>query len=247
MTRADADFIESGSPSPDNRASSMSRAAAAGAALLWRSGDIGSPGSTSRVTHHHARRERPPTGLTLAFDWPTSGDSRSRLVRCRSVLGNSFGYLDIDDAAFALARAIRPGGGLVIDFNCTAETVLPRFTGGPRTMRTGDILVEIGHRADVAGSRLIGHYAFTRGASTQHRGDSPRLDVAQIGSCSSGITLIPFAHGYDPAPRTMPPLLRSAIALAPTDDPYTRRAARLDEYLVKHRRRPRRLLDRLGQ
>ena len=94
-------------------------------------------------------------------------------------LGNSFGYLDIEgtrEFVAALARAVRPGGGLVIDFNCTAETVLPGFTGEPRTMRTGDIVVEATTEYDVAGSRLISHYAYTRGdRPTQHHRDPPHL------------------------------------------------------------------------
>lgn len=42
-------------------------------------------------------------------------------------MGNSFGYLDLAGTRtfVALAGAIRPGGGLVIDFNTTAESVLP--------------------------------------------------------------------------------------------------------------------------
>ena len=82
-------------------------------------------------------------------------------------LGNSFGYLDIDgtrEFVAALARAVRPGGGLVIDFNATAETVLPGFTGEPRSFRTGDILVDATTEYDATASRLISHYAYTRGA-----------------------------------------------------------------------------------
>ncbi|HMA47186.1 MAG TPA: class I SAM-dependent methyltransferase, partial [Frankiaceae bacterium] len=57
-------------------------------------------------------------------------------------MGNSFGYLDVvgtREFVAALAGAVRPGGGLVIDFNVAAESVLPGYTGEPRTMRTGDI------------------------------------------------------------------------------------------------------------
>nr|MDT0667151.1 class I SAM-dependent methyltransferase [Micromonospora sp. DSM 115978] len=60
-------------------------------------------------------------------------------------LGNSFGYLDLAgtrEFVSALAGAVRPGGGLVVDFSATAESVLPGFTGELRTMRTGDITVE---------------------------------------------------------------------------------------------------------
>ena len=47
-------------------------------------------------------------------------------------MGNSFGYLDLAGTrAFvaALAAAVRPGGGLVIDYNAAAESILPGYTG----------------------------------------------------------------------------------------------------------------------
>ena len=63
----------------------------------------------------------------------------------------------------AAAAALRPGGGLVVDFNATAESVLPGFTGQDRVMRTGDITVEAGTEYDVLASRLLSRYTFTRG------------------------------------------------------------------------------------
>jgi len=82
-------------------------------------------------------------------------------------MGNSFGYLDLAgtrEFIAALAGAVRPGGGLVIDFNATAETVLPGYRGEPRTMRTGDITVEATTEYDIAGSRLLSRYHYTRGS-----------------------------------------------------------------------------------
>lgn len=82
-------------------------------------------------------------------------------------MGNSFGYLDLAGTrtfVAALARAVEPGGGLVIDFNATAESILPGYSGEPRTMRTGDITVLATSEYDVAGSRLISEYHFSRGA-----------------------------------------------------------------------------------
>lgn len=82
-------------------------------------------------------------------------------------MGNSFGYLDFAgtrEFVAALAGAVRPGGGLVIDFGATAESVLPHYSGEPRTMRTGDIAVVATSEYEVAGSRLISRYHFTRGA-----------------------------------------------------------------------------------
>jgi SAM-dependent methyltransferase len=81
-------------------------------------------------------------------------------------LGNSFGYLELDglrDFAAALAGAVRPGGGLVVDFASAAESVLPGYRAEPRTMRTGDITVLATSEYDVAGSRTLSRYRFTRG------------------------------------------------------------------------------------
>lgn len=91
------------------------------------------------------------------------GDGDFDAVLC---LGNSFGYLEPGDLTVfiaATAAALRPGGGLVVDFAATAETVLPGFTGEDRVTRTGDITVETGTVYDVAASRLLSTYTFTRG------------------------------------------------------------------------------------
>jgi SAM-dependent methyltransferase len=81
-------------------------------------------------------------------------------------LGNSVGYLDLAGTrAFlaALGRAVRPGGGLVVDFGATAESILPGFTGERDSMVTGDITVVTRTEYDVDGSRLISHYRFSQG------------------------------------------------------------------------------------
>lgn len=81
-------------------------------------------------------------------------------------LGNSFGYLELDglrEFAAALGGAVRPGGGLVVDFASAAESVLPGYRAEPRTMRTGDITVLATSEYDVAGSRMFSRYRFTRG------------------------------------------------------------------------------------
>ncbi|MDI5982414.1 class I SAM-dependent methyltransferase [Amycolatopsis magusensis] len=81
-------------------------------------------------------------------------------------LGNSFGYLELDglrEFAAALGGAVRPGGGLVVDFGSAAESVLPGYRAEPRTMRTGDITVLASSEYDVAGSRMFSRYRFTRG------------------------------------------------------------------------------------
>ena len=114
----------------------------------------------------HARRAAAEAGVEVDF----------RLAEMRGVppdgfdaavcMGNSFGYLDPEGTrAFvaALAAAVRPGGGLVVDYSAAAESILPGFTGEDRTMPAGDITVAATTEYDVAHSRLVSGYRFTRG------------------------------------------------------------------------------------
>lgn len=81
-------------------------------------------------------------------------------------LGNSFGYLDLAGTeAFltALAGALRPGGGLLIDCSAAAEALLPGYQDGSDTMEIGDISMAATREYDVVHSRLYSHYTFTRG------------------------------------------------------------------------------------
>ncbi|QFZ24564.1 class I SAM-dependent methyltransferase [Saccharothrix syringae] len=90
-------------------------------------------------------------------------------------LGNSFGYLELDglrEFAAALGGAVRPGGGLVVDFASAAESILPGYRAEPRTMTTGDITVLATGEYDVPGSRVLSRYRFTRGGE--------ELDVTAI-------------------------------------------------------------------
>ncbi|ONH25358.1 SAM-dependent methyltransferase [Pseudofrankia asymbiotica] len=115
----------------------------------------------------HARAAAATAGLDVDFtvgdmrDVPRTGAFDTALC-----LGNSFGYLDPAGTAqfvSALAGAVRPGGGLVIDFGATAESILPGFTGERDVMRTGDIEVETRTEYDLAESRLLSRYTFRRG------------------------------------------------------------------------------------
>ena len=113
----------------------------------------------------HARRTAKAAGVDVDF----------RLAEMREVppdgfdaavcMGNSFGYLEPDGLrAFVagLAAAVRPGGGLVVDYNAAAESILPGFTGEDRTMHAGDITVAATTDYDVAHSRLVSGYRFIR-------------------------------------------------------------------------------------
>jgi SAM-dependent methyltransferase len=84
-------------------------------------------------------------------------------------MGNSFGYLGLDgtrEFADALGAAVRPGGGLVVDFAGAAESLLPAWRGEPRTMVTGDITVVTTSEYDVATSRVLSTYEIRRGEET---------------------------------------------------------------------------------
>jgi SAM-dependent methyltransferase len=112
----------------------------------------------------HARRRAAEAGLDATFrraemrDLPPSRDAD--LALC---LGNSLGYLPepgLHDFLAAIAGTLRPGGGLGLDFNATAESVLPGLSGETRAMHAGDISVEASAQYDVLGSRLLSHYRF---------------------------------------------------------------------------------------
>jgi SAM-dependent methyltransferase len=115
----------------------------------------------------HARRAAAEAGLAVDLsvgelrDVPRDG--RFDAAIC---MGNSFGSFDLADTSAilaALAGTIRPGGGLVIDYGVAAESVLPGFTGGEDTMEAGGVSVVASREYDVATSRLVTTYEFSRG------------------------------------------------------------------------------------
>ncbi len=120
----------------------------------------------------HARRAAAAAGLDVALrvgemrDLPTDGSFDAAVC-----LGNSSGYLDLAglrEFVAALAGAVRPGGGLVVDTSTAAESVLPGLVdGAPREMVTGDIVVTGSNDYDADRSRLLSRYVFTRGAEVQ--------------------------------------------------------------------------------
>ena len=116
----------------------------------------------------HARQAAAEAGLDIDLTAADMRDiPRGKMFDAAICMGNSFGYLEIGGVREFLARvaaAVRPGGGLVIDFNAAAETILPGFHGEPRTMHTGDITVQATTDYDIAGSRLISGYRFIRGS-----------------------------------------------------------------------------------
>jgi SAM-dependent methyltransferase len=116
----------------------------------------------------YARRAAADAGLPATFVQADMRDVPHDAAFDAAVcLGNSFGYLDLPGTrtfVAALAAAVRPGGGLVVDLPTAAEAILPGYRDDPREMRVGDITVEATTEYDVARSRQLSHYRFVRGA-----------------------------------------------------------------------------------
>jgi SAM-dependent methyltransferase len=92
-------------------------------------------------------------------------------------MGNSFGYLDDEGTlAFvnAVARALKPGGGFVIETGTAAESLLPTFLAR-RWYKVGDILMLIDNRYDHAAGRLETEYTFVRDGVSDTRLGSQRV------------------------------------------------------------------------
>ena len=87
----------------------------------------------------HARQAATDAGLDIDLAVTDMRDiPRSKTFDAAICMGNSFGYLEIDGVRQFLAgvaAVVRPSGGMVIDFNAAAETILPGFRGEPRISR----------------------------------------------------------------------------------------------------------------
>ncbi|CAI7979922.1 Methyltransferase type 11 [Frankia sp. Hr75.2] len=168
MTAADVDFVETRlGLAPGSRIIDVPCGSGRHSLALAERGHRVTGVDLSAEAIEHARRAAAATGTAVKF---VLGDMReiapSGSFDAAVCLGNSFGYLTpAQTAEFvrSLAAAVRPGGGLVLDFGATAESVLPGFTGEARVMRTGDITTEATVDYDVARSRMLSRYRFTRG------------------------------------------------------------------------------------
>ena len=88
--------------------------------------------------------------------------------------GNSFPYLDragVTAFLAALSRAIRPGGRLVIDTGCAAESILPTLLP-QRWHRFDDIVVMSKASYIASASRLDIDYTFIQGGKIEKRPSS---------------------------------------------------------------------------
>jgi ubiquinone/menaquinone biosynthesis C-methylase UbiE len=125
-----------------------------------------------------ARTKAKQRDLTIAFE---QGDIRSlRFVDDFDgavCWGNSFGYFDdAGNAAMlkSLARALRPGGRLVLDASSNAESRLPNFQGH-EWAKIGDILFLEENEFDHVQGRMITHYTFVRDGKVEMRTGSHRI------------------------------------------------------------------------
>ena len=125
-----------------------------------------------------ARAKAQQRGLVSAFE---SGDVRS--LRFSEEFdgavcwGNSFGYFDdAGNTALlqSLARAIKPGGRLVLDASSNAESRLPNFQQREWS-KIGDILFLEENEYDHARGRMITHYTFIREGKEETRTGSHRI------------------------------------------------------------------------
>jgi len=91
--------------------------------------------------------------------------------------GNSFGYSD--DAGNAaqlqsLARALKPGGRLLLEASCNAESRLPAFCEREWS-KVGDILFLEENEYHHVEGRMITHYTFIRDGRAERRTGSQRI------------------------------------------------------------------------
>jgi ubiquinone/menaquinone biosynthesis C-methylase UbiE len=125
-----------------------------------------------------ARTKAKQRGLSIDFE---QGDIRSlRFVDdfdAAVCWGNSFGYFDdAGNAAMlkSLARALKPGGRLVLDASGNAESRLPNFQAH-EWAKIGDILFLEENEYDPAQGRMITHYTFVRDGKEETRTGSHRI------------------------------------------------------------------------
>jgi SAM-dependent methyltransferase len=202
-TAAEVDFIEERlGLAPDSRIVDVPCGSGRHSLALARRGHTVTGLDISAEAIEHARRTAAAADVDVAFHQADMRDVPPDGFDAAVCMGNSFGYLDPAGTrtfVAALAAAVRPGGGLVVDFSAAAESVLPGFTGEDRTMQTGDITVSATTAYDVAHSRLVSGYRFTRGAeevalTALHR----VLTCAQIDDLLTTAGFVDIAHYAGP-------------------------------------------------
>jgi SAM-dependent methyltransferase len=204
LTLMEVDFIEKAlAPLP-------------GASLL----DI--PCGSGRHSVELARRGYRMTGIDLSADFLSLAQSRAREadlpldllhgdMRDPSLaaeafdgafcFGNSFPYLDrrgVTAFLAALSSAIRPGGRLVIDTGCAAESILPTLLP-QRWHRFDDIIVLSKASYIASASRLDIDYTFIQGSKIEARPSSSYVfTVAELTRllADAGFEVVSLAGGF---------------------------------------------------
>jgi len=204
VTLMEVDFLEKALAPPS------------GASLL----DI--PCGSGRHSVELARRGYRMTGIDLSADFLK--DARARAAEAQVELdlrhsdmrdpglapdafdgafcfGNSFPYLDRTGAtAFlaALNKTLRPGGRLVIDTGCVAESILPTLLP-QRWHRFDDIIVMSKASYIASASRLDIDYTFIQGGKIETRPSSSYVfTVAELTRmlANAGFDVISLAGGF---------------------------------------------------
>ncbi|MDQ3154105.1 MAG: class I SAM-dependent methyltransferase [Actinomycetota bacterium] len=169
----------------------------------------------------HARRTAADAHLDVEFELADMREiPQAGAFDATVCLGNSFGYLDMTGTrkfVAALAGAVRPGGGLVVDFNATAETVLPGYTELLTDGGFTDIERYAGVSVDRRGARTVRRLALAQVAAG--------VDVVDRGGAVASTVMSPVCMV-----RGSPELLGTAGEMIPADQ-----AARRDVVLSRHR------------
>jgi SAM-dependent methyltransferase len=181
------------------------------------------PCGSGRHSIELARRGYRMTGIDLSADFLNEAQARAAEAQIKLDLrqgdmrdpslavdtfdgafcfGNSFPYLDRPGVATflaALSRAIRPGGRLVIDTGCAAESILP--TSLPqRWHRFDDIIMTSKARYIAAASRLDIDYTFIQNGKIETRPSSSYVfTVAELTRmlAEAGFEVCSLAGGFD--------------------------------------------------
>jgi len=157
----------------------------------------------------YARRATAAEGLTVDL---RVGDVRTLPTDVRTdvaiCMGNAFGYLEHEGTqAFLadLAKIVRPGGALVLDYGFAAESMLPGVALEEEPMTIGGVEATSVNTYDVAESRWITEMTFRRGEN---------LPVARISDPDLAGTRDRVGDGHGADLGVLP---RVAVVLGPED------------------------------
>ena len=171
-TEAEVDFLEQRlGLEPGSRIVDVPCGSGRHSLALARRGHLVTGVDISEEAIGYARRAAEEAGLAVNLSVAEMRDiPRDGRFDAAVCLGNSFGYWNLADTrelVAAMAGALRPGGGLVIDYGAAAESLLPGLTGGSdvgtQAMEAGGVSVLASRDYDVASSRLVTRYEFRRG------------------------------------------------------------------------------------